>query len=67
MVAILDPRLVTAWYGAYLRASLLPMWATADREAAWGTEAAASGMNAPLLPMMAVPGARCPARAGRTR
>jgi ATP-dependent DNA helicase DinG len=36
VVAILDPRLVTARYGAYLRASLPPMWATADREAVLG-------------------------------
>ena len=32
VVAILDPRLVTARYGAFLRASLPPMWATTDRE-----------------------------------
>ncbi|HEU4948225.1 MAG TPA: ATP-dependent DNA helicase [Kribbella sp.] len=32
VVAILDPRIVTARYGAYLRASLPPMWPTADRE-----------------------------------
>jgi ATP-dependent DNA helicase DinG len=31
VVAILDPRLVTARYGAFLRASLAPMWATTDR------------------------------------
>lgn len=36
VVAILDPRLVTARYGPYLRASLPPMWATADREAVLG-------------------------------
>jgi len=32
VVAILDPRLVTARYGAFLRSSLPPMWATTDRE-----------------------------------
>jgi ATP-dependent DNA helicase DinG len=32
VVAVLDPRLVTARYGAFLRDSLPPMWATADRE-----------------------------------
>ena len=32
VVAILDPRIVTARYGGYLRASLPPMWPTADRE-----------------------------------
>jgi ATP-dependent DNA helicase DinG len=31
VVAILDPRLVTARYGAFLRASLPSMWATTDR------------------------------------
>ncbi|WP_188781190.1 ATP-dependent DNA helicase [Marmoricola endophyticus] len=30
VVAVLDPRLVTARYGAYLRASLPPMWTTTD-------------------------------------
>src|SRR4051812_27413886 len=32
VVAILDPRLVTARYGAFLRASLPPMWSTTDRD-----------------------------------
>ena len=32
VVAVLDPRLVTARYGAFLRASLPPMWSTTDRE-----------------------------------
>ncbi|MGA8993289.1 MAG: ATP-dependent DNA helicase, partial [Nocardioidaceae bacterium] len=31
VVAVLDPRLVTARYGGFLRASLPPMWATTDR------------------------------------
>jgi ATP-dependent DNA helicase DinG len=31
VVAVLDPRLVTARYGAFLRGSLPPMWATTDR------------------------------------
>ncbi|MFN8126345.1 MAG: ATP-dependent DNA helicase [Candidatus Nanopelagicales bacterium] len=30
VVAVLDPRLVTAGYGSYLRKSLPPMWATTD-------------------------------------
>jgi ATP-dependent DNA helicase DinG len=30
VVAVLDPRLVTARYGAFLRASLPPMWMTTD-------------------------------------
>jgi ATP-dependent DNA helicase DinG len=32
VVAILDPRLVTARYGSFLRASLPPMWPTTDRD-----------------------------------
>jgi ATP-dependent DNA helicase DinG len=36
VVAVLDPRLVTARYGSYLRASMPPMWATTDRETAIG-------------------------------
>jgi ATP-dependent DNA helicase DinG len=31
VVAVLDPRLVTARYGSFLRSSLPPMWATTDR------------------------------------
>ena len=31
VVAVLDPRLVTAGYGGFLRASLPPMWPTTDR------------------------------------
>ena len=32
VVACLDPRLVTARYGSFLRASLPPMWQTDDRD-----------------------------------
>jgi ATP-dependent DNA helicase DinG len=32
VVAVLDPRLVTARYGSFLRASLAPMWTTTDPE-----------------------------------
>jgi len=32
VVAVLDPRLVTARYGSFLRDSLPPMWATGDRD-----------------------------------
>jgi ATP-dependent DNA helicase DinG len=32
VVAVLDPRLVTAGYGGFLRASLPPMWPTTDRD-----------------------------------
>lgn len=34
VVAILDPRLVTARYGSFLRASLPPMWMTTDPDVA---------------------------------
>jgi ATP-dependent DNA helicase DinG len=30
VVAVLDPRLVTARYGGFLKASLPPMWTTTD-------------------------------------
>jgi ATP-dependent DNA helicase DinG len=30
MVAVLDPRLATARYGSFLRASLPPFWSTTD-------------------------------------
>ena len=34
VVAVLDPRLVTARYGAYLKASMPDMWQTTDRQVA---------------------------------
>ncbi|TDE14132.1 ATP-dependent DNA helicase [Jiangella asiatica] len=45
VVAVLDPRLVTARYGSYLRASLPPMWFTTDRSVVNGalTRLAGSG------------------------
>jgi ATP-dependent DNA helicase DinG len=36
VVAVLDPRLVTARYGSYLRASMPDMWQTTDREVVIG-------------------------------
>ena len=36
VVAVLDPRLVTARYGRFLAASLPPMWRTTDRELVLG-------------------------------
>ena len=36
VVAILDPRLATARYGGFLRASLPPFWPTDDREEVLG-------------------------------
>lgn len=36
VVAILDPRIVTARYGSYLRSSLPPMWQTTDRDVVLG-------------------------------
>ena len=45
VVAVLDPRLLTARYGSFLRASMPPMWQTSDREVAIGAlrRLAASG------------------------
>jgi len=37
VVAVLDPRLVTARYGSFLAASLPPMWRTTDRELVLGS------------------------------
>jgi ATP-dependent DNA helicase DinG len=34
VVAVLDPRLVTARYGVYLKASMPDMWQTTDRHVA---------------------------------
>jgi ATP-dependent DNA helicase DinG len=34
VVAVLDPRLVTARYGSFLKATMPPMWPTTDREVA---------------------------------
>jgi ATP-dependent DNA helicase DinG len=34
VVAVLDPRLVTARYGAYLKASMPDMWQTTDQQVA---------------------------------
>ncbi len=36
VVAVLDPRLATARYASFLRASLPPMWATTDRDVVFG-------------------------------
>lgn len=36
VVAVLDPRLRTARYGSFLRASMPPFWTTTDREVATG-------------------------------
>jgi ATP-dependent DNA helicase DinG len=36
VVAVLDPRLVTARYGSFLKASMPDFWMTTDRETAIG-------------------------------
>ncbi|NLT31672.1 MAG: ATP-dependent DNA helicase [Propionibacterium sp.] len=36
VVAVLDPRIVTARYGSFLRATMPPMWQTSDRETVVG-------------------------------
>lgn len=43
VVAVLDPRLVTARYGSFLRASMPPMWATSDTEIVVGALRRLSG------------------------
>jgi ATP-dependent DNA helicase DinG len=53
VVAVLDPRLMTARYGDFLRASLPPFWTTADPaivRAALGRLAATSATSAPSGP-----------------
>lgn len=35
-MAVLDPRLITARYGSFLRASMPDFWMTTDRETAIG-------------------------------
>ena len=58
VVAVLDPRLMTARYGDFLRASLPPFWTTTDPavvRAALRRLAAASSAAAPagVLPLRA--------------
>ena len=43
VVAVLDPRLVTARYGSFLKASMPGMWQTTDREVAIGALRRLSG------------------------
>ena len=43
VVAVLDPRLVTARYGTFLKASMPEMWQTTDREVAIGALRRLSG------------------------
>ena len=55
VVAVLDPRLVTARYGDFLRASLPPFWTTTDPalvRAALRRLAAASSALRPLTPQL---------------
>jgi ATP-dependent DNA helicase DinG len=58
VVAVLDPRLMTARYGDFLRASLPPFWTTADPaivRAALGRLAATSAVPAPAAPAPRAP------------
>ena len=48
VVAVLDPRLVTARYGAYLQASMPDMWLTTDREVAISALRRLSGQLEPV-------------------
>jgi ATP-dependent DNA helicase DinG len=52
VVAVLDPRLVTARYGAFLQASMPDMWLTTDREVAI---AALRRLSGQLEPVAAAP------------
>jgi ATP-dependent DNA helicase DinG len=59
VVAVLDPRLMTARYGDFLRASLPPFWTTADPaivRAALGRLAAASTASGPAASPAHAPG-----------
>jgi ATP-dependent DNA helicase DinG len=58
VVAVLDPRLMTARYGDFLRASLPPFWTTADPaivRAALGRLAAAPAVSQPAAPAPRAP------------
>ncbi|MDO5287656.1 MAG: ATP-dependent DNA helicase, partial [Actinomycetia bacterium] len=46
VVAVLDPRLVTARYGSYLRASMPPFWQTTDPEVARAALRRLTGLTA---------------------
>jgi ATP-dependent DNA helicase DinG len=59
VVAVLDPRLMTARYGDFLRASLPPFWTTADPaivRAALGRLAAAAAASGPAASAAHAPG-----------
>ena len=43
VVAVLDPRLITARYGSYLRTSMPEMWQTSEREVVIGALRRLSG------------------------
>ena len=51
VVAILDSRLATARYGAFLRASLPPFWTTESREAVLDALRRIDAAAAPPLPV----------------
>jgi ATP-dependent DNA helicase DinG len=64
VVAVLDPRLMTARYGDFLRASLPPFWTTADPaivRAALGRLAATSATSAASEPAASAAHAPAPA------
>ena len=49
VVAVLDPRLVTARYGAFLQASMPDMWVTTDREVVISALRRISGQLDPVV------------------
>ena len=64
VVAILDPRLATARYGGFLRASLPPFWQTDDREKVLGAlRRLRDAERSPARPAAAKPGSTAPGRA----
>jgi ATP-dependent DNA helicase DinG len=57
VVAVLDPRLATARYGSFLRASLPPLWPTAERETVLGALRRLDAEAGPVRPVD-LPGSR---------
>ena len=55
VVAVLDPRLVTARYGSFLRASLPPFWATTERDVVLQALRRIDASAPPVLPVQLPP------------
>ena len=59
VVAVLDPRLATARYGGFLKASLPPMWTTTDPAVVRKALARLVGAQAPTWRRVSAPTCRC--------